>query len=165
MNQLTQQYLLEILDYNPDTGVFTNRFTRSNNSKVGQIVGTKCDSGYVRITIKEKTYLIHRLAWFYVHGYFPTKHLDHINGIKDDNRIANLREATGSENNQNMAMKRSNTSGFIGVNWCKKSKKWESRIRHDGKRTRLGYYDTPQEAYAAYLKAKLELHTFNPVPR
>jgi hypothetical protein len=89
------------------------------------------------------------------------KQLDHINGIKRDNRIENLREATDSENQQNQKKPPAhNTSGFLGVTKYKRNGKWVAGIKLNGKRINLGYFDTPEAAHAAYLQKKKELHPF-----
>jgi hypothetical protein len=164
MNELTQQYLSEILDYNPVTGVFTWKVSRGSN-KAGNRAGSSHSRGYRVIRINGKNYKEHRLAWLYYYGYMPTKQLDHRSGVKDDNRIDNLREASNAENQQNLGKNINNTSGFTGVTYDKRSGKWMARIKKDGKRIFLGSFNTPELAYAAYLKAKSELHTFNPIPR
>jgi len=84
--------------------------------------------------------------------------VDHINGDGLDNRRSNLRVATRSENLRNKGPQRSNTSGFKGVSWAKRARKWESQIRVDGKRRHLGYHPTPEAAHAAYCRAARELH-------
>jgi hypothetical protein len=135
-------------------------------TNAGDIAGSiSKTTGYRQIQINKKCYKEHRLAWLYVHGTLPTNHIDHINGNKHDNRIDNLREATHSENHQNRCTQHNNTSGFTGVVWHKRENKWQSRISIDGVRVQLGYFNTPYEAHLAYLKAKAELHTFNPTPR
>jgi len=164
MNELTQQYLTEILDYDANTGVYT-RLTSYRQYKIGDRVGCINSDGYRQIKIKGKIYLEHRLAWLYVYGYLPTQQIDHRNGIKDDNRIGNLREATHSENQQNRGTHKNNSSGYTGVSFHKASGKWKAYIQKDGKLVHLGYHATPELAYATHLKAKAELHTFNPVPR
>jgi hypothetical protein len=158
---LTQERLHELLSYNPDTGIFTNLTQRKGSSKKGTVAGSKHSSGYIHITIDSKKYRAHRLAWLYVHGNFPEKYLDHINEIKDDNRLVNLRLATKQENGHNMSSPHiDNTSGFIGVSWYKKAKKWVARIAINGRQKHLGVFDTAEQASEAYLAAKRELHTF-----
>jgi hypothetical protein len=104
-------------------------------------------------------YLAHRLAWFYVHGNWPTKLIDHINGNKTDNRIANLRDVEGSLNNLNCHTPRRHNaeSPYIGVVKPKRYKRWLAKITLHGKRVRLGCFDTAEEAQAAYLEAKKRL--------
>ena len=158
---LSQQRLKELLEYNQETGLFTNRVQRNSHAKKGGVAGTKTKYGYISIQIDKKLYLAHRLAWLYVYGEFPEKSLDHINEIKDDNRLVNLRLATRQENGHNISILRiTNKSGFIGVSWNKKPKKWLASIAINGKNKHLGLFNTPEEASEVYLKAKRELHPF-----
>ena len=101
----------------------------------------------------------------YAHGTWPEKQLDHINGIRDDNRLVNLREATPAENQQNRALHPLNTSGHPGVTWNKKERKWHAKIAVANKRYHLGLFDTVEEAAAAYADAKKKHHLFNPEVR
>lgn len=161
MTELTQQRLKELLSYDPETGLFINLTQRRPQAKIGSVAGCKHYSGYIHIKIDNKKYMAHRLAWLYVYGEMPKKELDHINEIKDDNRIVNLRLATHKENGQNVSSPRiDNNSGFRGVSWDKKAKKWCAQIGINGKYKNLGYFVTPEEAYEAYLKAKRKIHTF-----
>jgi hypothetical protein len=107
----------------------------------------------------------HRLAWFYVHGEFPKCELDHINGVRDDNRISNLRECSRAENMQNAGMFKTNTSGYTGVTWHKQRRKWAAQIWVNNKRMYLGLRESKEDAYALYLEAKAKYHTFQPTPR
>jgi hypothetical protein len=119
-------------------------------------------NGYIRIGINNKLYVAHRLAWLYVHGEFPESEIDHINGDRADNRILNLRKATPAENSQNRARYCSNSSGFMGVYFNKRHKKYCARINHLGKKKHLGLYDTAELAFEAYKEAKRVYHSFNP---
>lgn len=158
--QLTLAELRERFTYNPDTGNFIYNKAVGTRS-VGDFANHKNSRGYVIITINKRAYLAHRLAWYYVHGAWPKSWLDHINGIKDDNRIANLREVTPSENfqNQRKAHKDSAT-GVLGVFLDRGI--WRSKIQVNGKRIDLGRYPSPEQAKAAYREAKAKLHIQNP---
>ena len=128
---------------------------------IGAPVGTLNGGGYIVIRYKGKLYSAHRLAWYFVHGEFPKLSLDHINENKTDNRIVNLREATDSQNKTNISTPlASNKSGFLGVSWCKHTKKWRSQIKKDGLVKYLGIFDDPVEAHETYLTAKRTLHPF-----
>lgn len=162
---MTSEKLKELLHYDPETGVFIWKVDRRGPAKAGTIAGRIKDNGYRDISVYSKRYQAHRLAWLYVYGVWPKEQLDHINGLPDDNRISNLREATNAENNQNIGKYSNNTSGYIGVDRQHKTNKWRARIQVDRVPTCLGLFDTPEEAYAAYLKAKEALHEFQPVPR
>ena len=152
--------LKESLHYDPDTGIFTNLKSRGA-AKKGSVAGCKDSKGHSQIMLDNKRYQAHRLAWLYVHGNFPEKDIDHINEIKTDNRICNLRLDSNRENEQNVSSVRlNNTSGLTGVTWHKKHKEWRAQIKIKGKKKYLGQYNTPEEAHAAYLCAKTELHPF-----
>lgn len=132
------------------------RLSSNNQHKSGEIAGTLHHSGYIHIRIGKHKYLAHRLAWLYVYGEFPKDMLDHINGIRDDNRICNLRGATHSENRRNMNVINSN-SGFKGVHFQGtdssgyiRNKPYKAIIGVNGKSIYIGSYYTPDEASLAY---------------
>lgn len=159
--ELTAERLREVLDYNPETGVFTWRVSNGKRAVAGQLAGGISRNGYVRISIDDARHYAHRLAWLYVHGVWPKGQIDHINGAKTDNRIANLREATNAQNGQNRRTARADSqSGLIGVYLHPISGRWGAEIVRDGQKHSLGYFDTPEAAHAAYLAAKRELHEF-----
>ncbi|MCD2451655.1 HNH endonuclease [Methylicorpusculum oleiharenae] len=164
-NLLTQERLKELLRYDPETGMFTWLASPANSVKVGAIAGSVNGKGYIHIKINSKTYRAHRLAFFYHFGRWPKNDVDHMNGVKTDNRIENLRDANKSENQQNRGVQSNNTSGYMGVSYDKRKKKWKAEIMINRKTNRLGRFSTPEEAHAAYLSAKKELHTFQPTPR
>lgn len=148
------------LSYDPDTGQFTWLAKATARIKVGSIAGSLRTDGYRSITLLGTHYWEHRLAWFFVYGEWPTMHLDHINGTRDDNRIVNLREVTRSENAQNKRRaRRDNSTGVLGVTID--YKKYRAQIRVDGKSTHLGSFDTAEEASDAYLEAKRRMHPAN----
>lgn len=155
---LTHSRLKELLNYEPDTGVFTWKVDRTGHTKSGDIAGGINNYGYRYIKIDGKKYGAHRLAWFYVFEQFPPDYIDHINGKTDDNRIENLRPCTNSENQQNRA-------GFYGVCWIKGRRRWRSQIKINGKRKVIGQFFSKDDAYAAYCAAKKEIHLFQPTPR
>jgi HNH endonuclease/AP2 domain len=157
-NILTQEFLKEMLDYDPLTGIFTWKVSLQNKVKIGQVAGYIRKDGYRFITVNGTKYRAHRLAWFYVYGVWPTKDLDHRYGIRDDNRISELREATKSQNAANTSKHKDNTSGFKGVCWDKQAKKWKARIMINGKNKTLGLFDIIEEAALAVNKAALELY-------
>lgn len=163
MIELTQSRLQELLHYNRETGDFTWLPTRSRTAKAGAVAGTlSTKAGYRYIRVGGKAYLAHRLAFFYMTGAWPVHQMDHYNGIRDDNRWGNLREATNAENQQNQAMHSNNTSGFMGVSWHRQTEKWRAQIKVAGRRKSLGLFTTPESAHAAYLTAKAEHHPFQP---
>lgn len=152
---ITQDELKEVLDYNPDTGVFTWKKTVNSRVKAGDVAGYKNKLGYITIKIKGKPYKAHRLAYLYMTGNFPENFIDHINQIKDDNRWTNLRDATYSQNNSNKVKQKNNTSGYKGV--VRYRNKWRATIKYMYKNIHIGYYATPQEAAEAYKKKAIEL--------
>ena len=147
---LTQAELKEYLYFNPESGIFTHIKTRSGAVKTGSIAGYSNPKGYVTIEIKGSAYQAHRLAWLYTYGAMPNLHIDHINQIKSDNRIINLREATNAENKRNVGIKSTNKTGFKGVSFHKMSGKYQSHACFNGKGYYLGLYLTPEEASNAY---------------
>ena len=109
--------------------------------------------GYLRGTIKCKNLFSHRVIWSMHYGDWPAGQIDHINGIRTDNRITNLRVVTNQENAKNMAMKKSNKSGVTGVYWNKKAKKWRAAIMIAGKDHHLGFFSNIEDAAAVRLAA------------
>ena len=163
-NDLTADRLRELLSYDAETGVF-HRAKPRKEINVGDVAGCVDSRGYVYARVDGVMYLAHRLAWLYVHGVWPADQIDHINGIRADNRIANLREATSAQNHQNQTHGQGNASGRIGVTWCEPCKKWRALIRVDGVQVHLGVFANIADAIAARAKAKAEYHTFQPYDR
>lgn len=160
---LTQARLKELLSYDPLTGEFTNIKRGKGRKPVGSIVGSMNNTGYKTSMVDQKNYLHHRLAWLYVHGYFPPEDIDHIDGVRTNNRLENLRLASRYQNCQNSAVRSNNTSGFVGVHAV--GKRWRASITALGHTHNLGYFDTSEEAGTAYLEAKRRVHKFQPAPR
>jgi hypothetical protein len=151
---VSAERLHELLDYNPITGLMTWR-TATAKRRAGAVAGGLNDNGYRIICIDRKSYLAHRLVWLFVHHVWPEGALDHDNGIRSDNRIANLRLASPSQNAANKRRARRNTSGFKGVTRTRQG--WCAQIWKDGKKTHLGYFDHPEVAHAAYMAAARRL--------
>lgn len=159
--ELTQELVRKFLDYDPETGVFHWKVYRAQNARAGQRAGHLLSrTGYIQILLLRGVYFAHRLAWMHHYGRWPDGHIDHINGVRDDNRIANLREATDQVNTQNQRRARSDCkSGYMGVRFHAQNKRWQARIGlPNGRQKSLGIYDTPEEAHQAYLTAKRQLH-------
>lgn len=153
-----QTELKALLDYDPETGIFRWKVSRRGKVKPGQIAGNVQAMGYRYVPFRGRLIGAHRLAWLYVYGRWPTHDIDHINRVRDDNRIANLREATRSENMRNMIRRRSDASPYSGVCWDKQAGRWLACITSDGKQIHLGRYDTAEDAHAAYVQASKEVH-------
>jgi len=157
-NPITQSELKRLLDYNPSNGVFTWKARRCG-VRVGKRAGTiSAVNGYERIGVKESHHLSHRLAWLYVHGYWPTAEIDHVDRNRTNNRIDNLREATRSENQQNKPVYRNSKTGVKGVNWHKQHRKYIASIQIKKTRKFLGLFGTISEAAAARRVAAEQLH-------
>jgi hypothetical protein len=156
---LTAERLRDVLDYNPETGEFRWKVTLSNRAPAGAKAGCfdKNHSGYILIRVLGRSYPAHRLAWLYVNGEMPNDDIDHINGNRADNRIANLRDVTRVVNLQNRR-KGIGRSGLIGAHWFSPANCWQSSIRVNGENIPLGYFKTPEAAHEAYMTAKRELH-------
>ena len=150
---LTAERLRELIDYDAETGVFTRRVALSRRSVEDEVIGFSTDREYLVITVDGKRYRAHRLAWLYVYGAWPLGRLDHEDTDRQNNRIKNLRPASNAENLHNRGKQKNNTSGYKGVSWHKRQKRWIAKIAADGEDHFLGYYDTPEEAHAAYCKA------------
>ncbi len=149
--------LLKAVSYDPDTGDFTWREGRSNGVRAGQKAGYTRKDGYLILVLNCQQYLGHRVAWFFMTGEWPPHMIDHISGDPADNRFANLREASRSQNMMNMALPPTNTSGVKGVSWFKGTKKWEAHITKDRNRRHLGYFKDFDAAVAARRAAEQEL--------
>ena len=161
MVEVTQERLKLLYEYDPITGLFISKLY---NKPVGFL-----HQNYLVVKLwhkeKERKFKLHQLAWLYVHGHWPEPMIDHINGIKTDNRIANLRIVTCSQNAQNKAIYKTKSglprSGFKGVHWIKESNKWRAAIGHNCKTINLGLFSDPEIAFLAYQQAAKELHSHN----
>ena len=155
---MNQQQLSECLRYDADTGLF-HWIVKRKGVKKGGIAGSKMSHGYIAICIDGRDYTAHRLAWLYVHGSEPSGCIDHINGDRADNRLANLRDVSQMVNMQNVYAAKSNSkTGLRGVSWHAQRGKYTARIKAGGRYLSLGLHDTPEGAHAAYLEAKRRLH-------
>jgi hypothetical protein len=139
---LTQSELKSKLIFFPEDGYFIRL-------PLGNAAGCIAQ-GYIRIKINGKPYLAHRLAWLYMTGNMPQDCIDHINGIKHDNRFINLRECTRQQNNLNVPLKANNKSGHKGVSWSKIANKWKSTGYLNKKSIHLGYFNSPLDASEKY---------------
>lgn len=160
---LTAARLREVVHYDHATGAFTRTVRLAQRHQVGDRADFSINhgpmTGYRRLSLDSRRYLAHRCAWLYVHGAWPEHDIDHINGDKGDNRIANLRDVPACVNLENKrGARRDNASGLLGVHLHRQSGRWRARIRHDGKAVHIGMFDSPEAAHAAYLETKRKLH-------
>ena len=150
---ITADHIRSILDYNPQTGEFVWKVHHRRPDLIGKRAGSPTNMGYWSIAINNQKRLAHRLAWLYMTGSFPTGHVDHKDGNKQNNAFDNLREVSRFGNLQNMRKPtRANKSGFLGV--CAHQGKWLVQIMFNGKRIRESGFDTPEEAHQRYLELK-----------
>jgi len=158
---LTAARAREALEYDPETGLFKWKVrTRNGTVSPGDKAGHIGQRGYVQIRLDGRQHAAHRLAWLIVSGTEPEGQIDHVNGIKIDNRFCNLRDVSVSENQHNRRSPQANNkSGFLGVS--KRGTKWRASIKANGKLVHVGLFDTPEYAHSAYVEAKRRLHSGN----
>lgn len=157
---MTPERLRELLAYESETGEFVWLGGRVR----GRRAGCQTKDGYRYIRIDGKNYYAHRLAWLALYGEWPSKQIDHRDGNRGNNRIANLRLATAAENAQNRVAYRNNKSGLIGV--TARKGRYIAKIKAgDAPQTILGYFDDPLDAHKCYLAAKAARHKFQPAVR
>lgn len=158
---VTYGSVIEFLDYDSDTGIFTWKprhrkhfkgsqgFKMWNTRYCGMVAGCDHGEGYRQIGLFGTPYLAHRIAWLHYYGEWPEFEIDHINHNRSANWIANLRDGTGQENHKNMKLDCRNTSGITGVYWDKWTGRWASKIGIEGKVVHLGRFDAIVEAAKA----------------
>lgn len=159
MNEITQEKVKEWFEYK--NGKLFWKINKIGHHLIGKRAGGIRLDGYIQIGVKGEDYLEHRLIWFYHFGYFP-KQLDHINRIRDDNRIENLRESTQSQNVGNSRKPRTMngkrcSSKYKGVSWDKQHKKWASYIMIKRKKIHLGLFNSEKKAANIYDEKAIEL--------
>lgn len=152
---LTPERLRELLRYDPETGDLIWRAPRvalGGGAKPGDVAGYVSGDGYIRVSVDNRRYLAHRLAWFWMLGIWPVGTVDHRNRKKSDNRWDNLREATYSQNgvNRHRTRKHPLPRGVYPVDG---SSRFNAKIGINRKVLCLGTFDTPEQAHAAYLRA------------
>ena len=156
---MTAAQARELLDYEPDTGLLMWRET-GRGRRANRMAGSPDKHGYLQTRVQGRIYFNHRLAWLLVHGSWPENVIDHINGDKSDNRIANLRDVSRRTNqeNQRKAALSNKTTGLLGASRHRKTGKFVASIQTNRKTKYLGLYVTPEQAHEAYVKAKHQLH-------
>lgn len=157
-----RELALKLFSYDPETGVLTRIAYQTRAREIVPLPEPKpagcLKDGYLRVSLFGRSFYVHRLAWLIVHGEWPDV-IDHINGDRSDNRIANLRSITDAENHQNIRRpKVNNPHGMLGVNWHAGAGKFMAQISVNNRSKYLGLFDTAEEAQAAYFHAKRELH-------
>jgi len=148
---MTYKEFQELLEYNPDSGLFVWKKRTSARVWPGSLAGVLDSKGYVIITYEGRPYKAHRLAWLYMTGEWPKQFIDHINMVPADNRWENLREATRAESNNNRRSR--NSTGFKGVR-----RTVYGRYVATFEKKYVGSFDTPEQAYEAYVTAAKEQH-------
>jgi hypothetical protein len=154
---LTQEELKSCLVYDPETGIFVWAKPRSNKAIKGRRAGSLRPIGYYQIRLFDRLYMTSHLAVLYMTGEMP-EFVDHVNRIPTDDRWVNLRVCTRSQNQCNRPQQANNTTGLKGVSWHARRRRWFSQIKRHRKTTFLGYFKTPEEAHAAYVRAAEKLH-------
>ncbi len=166
--ELTAARVRELLDYEPETGLLRWRKVRKH-ALVGMAAGYKNRKGYLRVKVESRLYLAHRLAWLHFYGRWPADQIDHINGIRDDNRIVNLRDVSGQVNTQNRhkaphgPVRNPSNTNLLGTHFDRKRQVFTAHITDPvtRKQKNLGGYSTAEKAHAVYLEAKRRLHEGN----
>ena len=159
-------FLHERLEYNSSTGELRWKCRPSSNPWnarfAGKIAGCPSNRAYLCIALthlgQQHRYLAHRIAFAMTYGRWSDAEIDHKNGVKSDNRLVNLREATRIQNCQNAKKRVNNTTGHTGV--FRTRRRWFAQIHANGERKHLGCFDDREEAAHAYLAARRQLHPF-----
>ena len=157
---MNQKQLRELLWYDAQTGVFRwRKEMRRGIIKPWSVAGGVDNYGYIKIKIKQIDYRAHRLVWMYVYGQMPTNEIDHINGIRNDNRLCNLRPVTVKQNKENVALRKDSSTGCLGVHFCKKTKKYVAKISHNKKPIYVGRFDNIDDAATAVRQKRREIYS------
>lgn len=143
--EILKDLVHRLFEYDPDSGDLIRKVTRSSNAKKGDVVRYK-NHGYYRVNVEGKLLAVHRIAWCLYYGDWPKGPIDHINRVRTDNRIVNLREVTTQENSVNTGLSCVNSSGFVGVCWHKQRRKWRAYVNEDGRQKSLGLFTCKLEA-------------------
>lgn len=174
-NDLTAEYIRQVLNYDPDAGELrwrhrassmfnTKKRTRESICAVwnirfaGMLAGSINPEGQSRIVINGRHYRTHRIIWLWMTGTWPKEEIDHIDCNELNNKWCNLREASRSQNEMNKGVSRNNSSGAKGVSWNRRDKKWLAQIIVNGRYKYLGYFSSKCDAIAAYRAASADLH-------
>ncbi len=157
MNTLDYQTAHQILRVNPLTGLLYWRKQFAPRCKLDVPAGSLTREGYLNIAYQGTKYQQHRVIWLMCVGSWPNDCIDHINGIKTDNRLENLREFTQRENSQNQYRHRAGK--LPGCYFDKSNQRWRAQLQIEGEHKHIGRFDTEQEAHAAYMAALKQFET------
>ena len=157
-NDLTAEYVRDILDYDPETGKLRWKVTLSKRAVAGKIAGSIRPDKRVTLGIKGHDYRAHRLINKPVTGEWPKFEIDHEDLDPSNNRWNNLRLATSSQNQAHRPLQQNNTTGYKGVCYIRKKNKFVANIKWRRRQYYLGLYPTAEDAYAAYCKKAKQLH-------
>ncbi len=146
----------ELIDYNPETGVLTAKVNFSGR-QAGSVIGSQTWQGYYAFSLFGKKCFAHRLAWLLHYGEWPSQPIDHINGIKTDNSIRNLRLCSLSQNQFNKPTQKNNTTGVKGVYWNKRDKRYVASVQFNGKKYSAGHHKDIDSAKEAVMKLREKL--------
>jgi hypothetical protein len=155
---LTASRARELVNYCPETGLFTWAQNRGTNKVAGKPCGYWRKDGYLFLTLDKEQYLAHRVAWLIMTGAWPKHQIDHADLNRSNNAFLNLRDATPGQNVQNKRVRKDSKSGLKGAQYIVSLKKWRGRIVRGGKTEHLGLYDTAEEAHAVFCAAAKRLH-------
>lgn len=157
--QISIERLRHLVSYDQETGEFSWLNPTNVRIRAGARIGSIDKDGYLYCSIDKKIYKLHRLAWFWVTGEWPKETVDHINGVRSDNRFCNLRDVPLFINCHNKSVsKPQNKHGLMGVCWMEKRKAWVANICIAKRNKNLGDFETKEAAAQAYLEAKMKLH-------
>lgn len=144
------------VSYDPEKGVF--QWVRFGRGRRKTQIGNLNTDGYVRLRVNGVNYPAHKVAWYLFYQEWPQKEIDHIDGVRSNNKISNLRLATRSQNCYNKTSSRNSTSKYKGVSWDSSRNKWITSISVNGRTKHLGRYDSEEEAYQNFVEAAKVLH-------
>jgi hypothetical protein len=153
---LTQYGVKFLWNYNPSTGILVWNIEPNSRVGIGDIAGTPDRQGALQVTYNRYHYYIHRIAWIYIYGAWPTYEIDHIDGNRLNNRIDNLRDVPHAENLRNCKTRKDNSSGTVGVAYVSERAMWKAYIHHNNKMINLGNFNTKKEAAEVRRQAEIK---------
>ena len=149
-------YIRSWLTYDPETGALYWSKSGGDRRVKGRQWGSKSSSGYINGAVMGRSYRAHTIIWIYMTGEYPSEHIDHINGVRDDNRWCNLRMVSNKENSRNSSLSSSNKTGVTGVYLMKRDGVYVANICVDGKTLYLGRYKELSSAAKARKMAEIK---------